>query len=471
MHRFYQDKSSLIYGEGLEPVELATGLDAIKSKFSERANRRWVISLENGSVDAQQSRGGGVMLMVTGTITSKASRQPRHFVQSFFLAEHNATSYYLLNDTFRIIDIPIPSSIVSPQENKIIKSDEKKKKVKNKKDEVDPSQKQSEEGKIEQVQKEKIETSLPTPTVSTIEPKTQAHIDVKEQQPQENQLKEKEKEQVVKKPFSWANLVKDSSGSVSNQSAPNSVGPPQQQQKTSNVKKKQSQSSVSGKNTSTNPPKGESLNKTENNGKDDNKGSAKETELERKARKLKAVVSPEEMPSTAIFVKNLDIYTVEDELREVLLPFMTEPDPERLLIAEQYDRGFAFIDLGSQEAVARAVSASRSNEGIKLKKKNAAVSSSSLTLPENGHDEGSNQQVKKLFIEPSNKPVRPSGLKAINERRGSNSSNGSTPTTSPQVTSNKGFAAAALGGGGGGGGRFNYVQKSKGGKEGNISKK
>ena len=71
---------------------------------------------------------------------------------------------------------------------------------------------------------------------------------------------------------------------------------------------------------------------------------------------------------------------------------MLEPDKDKMLVANNIsDRGFAFVDLGSQEAVARAVSASRS-EGLKLKD-------------------------KRLTVEPSKKPVRPSGLKAMSDRK------------------------------------------------------
>jgi len=72
--------------------------------------------------------------------------------------------------------------------------------------------------------------------------------------------------------------------------------------------------------------------------------------------------------------------------------FMEEPDVGKMLIANNVDRGYAFVDLGTTEAVARAVSASR-GDGITLKD-------------------------KKLTVEPSKKPVRPSGLKAIAERKG-----------------------------------------------------
>ena len=72
---------------------------------------------------------------------------------------------------------------------------------------------------------------------------------------------------------------------------------------------------------------------------------------------------------------------------QVLFGVHARAGKEGKLIASSVDRGFAFVDLGSQEAVARAVGASR-GEGITLNN-------------------------KRLTVEPSKKPVRPSGLKAI----------------------------------------------------------
>jgi hypothetical protein len=71
---------------------------------------------------------------------------------------------------------------------------------------------------------------------------------------------------------------------------------------------------------------------------------------------------------------------------------MLEPDKGGHLFASSVDRGFTFVDLGSPEAVARAVGASR-GEGITLNN-------------------------KRLTVEPSKKPVWPSGLKAIADHKG-----------------------------------------------------
>ena len=44
----------------------------------------------------------GVIVMVTGTVTTDVTKQ---FVQCFVLVRNGKTSYYVHNDTFRIVDV------------------------------------------------------------------------------------------------------------------------------------------------------------------------------------------------------------------------------------------------------------------------------------------------------------------------------------------------------------------------------
>jgi hypothetical protein len=434
MHRFYQDKSSLIYGEGSNPVEITTGLSAIKSKLSERCSKDWVLSLENGSVDAQQSVDDGVLLMVTGTLTSKSNRQPRQFVQSFFLAAHQTSAYYVLHDTFRVIDIALPpiapttTATITPQVvEKVVEPSVESKSV-------EPVKQKP----VEHKTKKKENSTIETPTekqITDVEPTHIASNKVESETPAA-EIPAAPVEEVSKLPFSWANLVKtDATSTTLPPSPPRRQKPPapQQQQQQQQQQPKQ-QRQRGNKSRGGNTPPGTKNGSSSNGGgaAHSSQGHTGETELERKSRKLKAALSPEEMPSTAIFVKNLETSVVEEDLKRAFLRFMSDQNPERLLVAGHFDRGFAFIDLGSQEAVARAVSASRSPEGIKVGPKGKTNKNKSG----DGGDE-----IKRVVVEPSQKPVRPSGLKAIHERRGSNSSsNASTPTTSPKLTYNKGKA-------------------------------
>jgi len=129
------------------------------------------------------------------------------------------------------------------------------------------------------------------------------------------------------------------------------------------------------------------------------------------------------MPSTAVFVKNLEGSMTEEDLQTAFAPFMVDSDASSMLVAPHFDRGFAFVDLASQMAVARAVSASRT-EGIRV-------------------------QDKKLTVEPSKKPVRASGLKAMHEKRAGGPKSGSRSGRGGGKRSGRGDKEGGRGTGGG----------------------
>lgn len=62
------------------------------------------------TVDSQDSHEGGVIVMVTGSLSSKTSGK-RNFVQTFFLAPQEK-GYFVLNDVFRYLD-ELPQLAVS----------------------------------------------------------------------------------------------------------------------------------------------------------------------------------------------------------------------------------------------------------------------------------------------------------------------------------------------------------------------
>ena len=109
-------------------------------------------------------------------------------------------------------------------------------------------------------------------------------------------------------------------------------------------------------------------------------------------RQAKPGTTAEEVPSTAVCIKNLDATVTEDELKAVLATFMNEGD--QMLAACNFDRAIAFVDLGSTAAVAAVVTQSRREGGIQF------------------------SETKKLNVEPSKKPVRPSGIRAMHDRKG-----------------------------------------------------
>lgn len=75
----------MIYGEGTAPEESVVGIEAIKEKLAARCGQGFFLSLEHGTVDAQQSIECGVLLMVTGTITRKGSDTPSQVSRGFLM--------------------------------------------------------------------------------------------------------------------------------------------------------------------------------------------------------------------------------------------------------------------------------------------------------------------------------------------------------------------------------------------------
>eukprot|EP00752_Nemacystus_decipiens_P004433 g4046.t1 len=108
LHRFYKDESTFCHASGTKEEEPVSGLADIKAKIEHLGLGGATVDLGCGSVDAQPSEGGGVLLMVTGSITI-ADMDPRQFCQTFFLArqhqENDRHNYFVRNDIFRFLDV------------------------------------------------------------------------------------------------------------------------------------------------------------------------------------------------------------------------------------------------------------------------------------------------------------------------------------------------------------------------------
>ncbi|RWW00979.1 hypothetical protein GW17_00036018 [Ensete ventricosum] len=77
---------------------LLYGMQAINEKILSIG----FVRVETKSVDAQESLGGGVIVLVTGFLTGEDTVK-RDFTQSFFLAPQDK-GYYVLNDIFRFVE-------------------------------------------------------------------------------------------------------------------------------------------------------------------------------------------------------------------------------------------------------------------------------------------------------------------------------------------------------------------------------
>ncbi|CAN0164300.1 unnamed protein product, partial [Ectocarpus sp. 12 AP-2014] len=108
LHRFYKDESTFCHASGTKEEEPVSGLEDIKAKIKHLGLGGATVDLGCGSVDAQPSEGGGVLLMVTGSITI-ANTDPRQFCQTFFLArqhqDNDRHNYFVRNDIFRFLDV------------------------------------------------------------------------------------------------------------------------------------------------------------------------------------------------------------------------------------------------------------------------------------------------------------------------------------------------------------------------------
>jgi len=114
LFRFYKEESSFTFGNGVEPSEPVQGIEAIKTKICSLGLEGATVELDKGSTDAQASRDGGVLMMVTGQMTLLSSQAPVLFAQTFFLAPQivlqqgkpaQVPSYFVLNDTLRFLEL------------------------------------------------------------------------------------------------------------------------------------------------------------------------------------------------------------------------------------------------------------------------------------------------------------------------------------------------------------------------------
>jgi hypothetical protein len=124
VHRFYTDASRLTRAEaGADGAVDTVGTQqeihskVMSSNYSE-------FKAEIKTVDSQDSHGGGVLVLVTGSLSTK-SNDKRNFVQSFFLAPQEK-GYFVLNDIFRYLDVetqqtkPVPIAPVSNPEPVVV---------------------------------------------------------------------------------------------------------------------------------------------------------------------------------------------------------------------------------------------------------------------------------------------------------------------------------------------------------------
>ncbi|CAI5700629.1 unnamed protein product [Peronospora effusa] len=102
LHRFYKAESRWCHGVGSHMEEPIAGQRAINDQILKRGYAGARVDLDAGSIDCQNSLGGGVFVLVTGIMTLRSSPEPKPFVQTFFLAVQ-PKGYFVLNDCLRFL--------------------------------------------------------------------------------------------------------------------------------------------------------------------------------------------------------------------------------------------------------------------------------------------------------------------------------------------------------------------------------
>lgn len=120
-HKFYKAGSQISFSSSCNSVAQTWSFTSIESRedhFSWAANSR--VDFENGSIDAQESVDGGILVVVTAEMYLDGAVSPlskRLFVQTFFLKDDGKRSprknYYVFNDVFRFLDQEIISNSVA----------------------------------------------------------------------------------------------------------------------------------------------------------------------------------------------------------------------------------------------------------------------------------------------------------------------------------------------------------------------
>ncbi|XP_062208130.1 nuclear transport factor 2-like [Phragmites australis] len=116
VHKFYQDSSILGRQDSNGTMVSVSTLHDINEKIMSMDFRNCLTEIE--TADAQLSHKDGVLIVVTGSLTSYEGIC-RRFTQSFFLAPQESGGYFILNDVFRFIAERLPAEInnVVTQEN------------------------------------------------------------------------------------------------------------------------------------------------------------------------------------------------------------------------------------------------------------------------------------------------------------------------------------------------------------------
>lgn len=109
IHKFYKADSRISFSPNSNTPAISqpfSSLENVEEKFAWAANSR--VDFANGSIDAQESVGGGIIVVVTGEMFLDGKTEKKLFVQTFFLKDDGKRAprrnYFVFNDVFRFLD-------------------------------------------------------------------------------------------------------------------------------------------------------------------------------------------------------------------------------------------------------------------------------------------------------------------------------------------------------------------------------
>jgi len=110
MHKFYKAHSVFsrgVEGAGADSIVSAVGPGEIHSEIMARVgpSERSACQTQIIGIESQESRHGGVLVLVTGYLTYNKDPEAKHFTQAFFLDKQTepCDGFYVLNDILRYI--------------------------------------------------------------------------------------------------------------------------------------------------------------------------------------------------------------------------------------------------------------------------------------------------------------------------------------------------------------------------------
>lgn len=362
IYKFYRPSSVLSHGEGSNPTTPVTmeslgASPALKDRFVSSSEDPVRFELENGAIDAQESVGGGVLLVVTGHMYLGDVRKP--FCHTFFLHASETSKkrqYYVHNDVLRFLQDPAPlkeSDVVEEEEETAVAAPAV---VAAKEEEPAPAAADVvvEEAK-EEAKEEPVAVAAPEPEVdaaSAPEGYQEGVEESKEDFADEEEVavapvKETAKAAPKPPPGSWASLVASSAPAAATPPAKAAAAPAAKKQsasattKTTDSSSSKATGSTKGEDTTTasnKPP-------APNNSKKEKKDSDNKSDKPQRGRRD---------PDCTLVIKHVPDGTKEEHVRLIFEPFAVQTQTKIVGITVS-QRGLAFVDYDSAAPVLMAL--------------------------------------------------------------------------------------------------------------------